>query len=378
MALQRLLSNPITGVQPYDELPITAQIWSEAHGHHHQHRVLHALAAHRPGILYGLHVSVDPGNSNTLVLSPGVAVDTVGRTIIVSRPMRFQLTLPDEVYVILQYDEGEDPEAQVQIGGGVVSWKLVEYRKAYCSTRLPAEPHLEVARIKRTAPDHGARNAANPFDPGADEVNLLYRLHAFPHCAVSGGVGEISYVPSTGDDWKPNRPGLCHLLRSAASQGFALSFRGAPDTGLPPSDDDPILMYMSGKEGYVSFAPSEIGWLRNYLSAGGFLMAEAAGGSAQFRTSFQATAASLGANLRPLGPRHPLLSAFHVFAEAPVGAGTGEILIDDSVGVLFSTVDYGAAWQGALGRKDANSREVIRAAHEFGMNVIAYAAARRR
>jgi len=378
MALQRILSNPITGVQPYDELPVTAQIWSEAHGHHHQHRRLHALAAHRPGILSGLEVTVSPNSPTTLVLTPGVAVDPVGRTIIVSSQMTFKMTFPGEVYLVLQYDEGEDPDAQVQIGGNAVSWKLVEYRKAFPTQRLPAEPHLELARVQRTGADKPVRNASNPFDPAKDEINLLYRLNAFPRCVVGGGVGEISYVPDEGDDWKPNRAGLCNLLRSGASNGFALAFRGAPDTEMPSSDDDPLMLYMSGVTGYLPLSSEDIVWLRNYLSNGGFVMAEAARGSAKFRKSFEATAKSLGADLQPVKPGHPLLSAFHIFAEVPGGgAESGELLIDDKAGVLFSTLDLGAAWQGIVPRRGQGSREIIRSAQEFGLNVVAYAATRR-
>jgi hypothetical protein len=45
-------------------------------------------------------------------------------------------------------------------------------------------------------------------------------------------------------------------------------------------------------------------------------------------------------------------------------------------GVIFSTADYGCLWQGDR-RSGAAGREAIRAAHEFGANILAYAEARR-
>jgi hypothetical protein len=45
-------------------------------------------------------------------------------------------------------------------------------------------------------------------------------------------------------------------------------------------------------------------------------------------------------------------------------------------GVILSACDYGCLWQGER-RGQAASREEIRAAHEWGSNIIAYAAARR-
>jgi hypothetical protein len=45
-------------------------------------------------------------------------------------------------------------------------------------------------------------------------------------------------------------------------------------------------------------------------------------------------------------------------------------------GVIVSACDYGCLWQGER-RGRAASREEIRAAHEWGSNLMAYAVARR-
>ena len=52
---------------------------------------------------------------------------------------------------------------------------------------------------------------------------------------------------------------------------------------------------------------------------------------------------------------------------------------DESGSLLFSSFDYGGAWQGAIGKVDAaEARERVRGAQEFGLNILAFAAYRRR
>ena len=48
-------------------------------------------------------------------------------------------------------------------------------------------------------------------------------------------------------------------------------------------------------------------------------------------------------------------------------------------GVILSTHDYGGAWQGNLAKgDDEGSRDRIRRAIEFGLNVVGFAAQRKR
>jgi hypothetical protein len=57
----------------------------------------------------------------------------------------------------------------------------------------------------------------------------------------------------------------------------------------------------------------------------------------------------------------------------------GAITADLKAGVILSTQDYGAAWQGLVPKPDdEGSRDRIRRAIEFGLNVVAFAADRKR
>ena len=51
------------------------------------HRRLHAVATHRPGIVYGLEVVASKGNKNRITVWPGVAIDSDGQTIVVKNPV---------------------------------------------------------------------------------------------------------------------------------------------------------------------------------------------------------------------------------------------------------------------------------------------------
>lgn len=93
MPIDTLLSQRITGIQPFNELPIDADVWREAHGQHHAHRALHAAWVHRPGIVYGLEAIRSTASDREIVVAPGVAIDEGGgpscwRSRFASRPRR--------------------------------------------------------------------------------------------------------------------------------------------------------------------------------------------------------------------------------------------------------------------------------------------------
>ena len=110
------------------------------------------------------------------------------------------------------------------------------------------------------------------------------------------------------------------------------------------------------------------------FNAGGTLFAEASKGDAGFAKGFAEVAKKVGATLKKVGKDSPLLTAHHMFPACPAGGlDKGEVQADLEKGVILSTNDYGAAWQG-----EVDSRDKVRNAQEFGHNIIAFAARRRR
>jgi hypothetical protein len=315
------------------------------------------------------------------VVAPGFGIDPEGQSVVLPEPVSFTLEERGQSYFTLSFLRTADRKSAVTVGGGQQHYRLVEGRNVVATEDLPTTPYLELARIYRTAKDKAIRDASNPFDPGNDELNLLNRRIAFPHCYADVSVGEMSYVPKSDPSaWKPNRAGLWHLLREGNGRGFHLDFTGPLNLRAALPNPAPVLLYVAGAQGFQPLADAEMDGLRRFLEGGGLLLGEASGGSAEFAGSFRELAGRVGANLQPVGPGDPLLTAHHVFSAPPRGAQeTGTLSVDDTCGVLFSTYDYGAACQGGL--SDLNSpdaRERIRQAQEFGLNIIAYAARRRR
>jgi len=377
--LEQIIARRITGVRPFDELPINADIWREAHNHHHLHRALHAVSAHRPGILYGLEVFASPSRERTVVVAPGVAVDALGQVIVLAEPIYFPVTETRLIYFVLLFQRAVDRDSGVMVSGGEEYYREVEGRDVRQVKELPKGAFLELARLYRSAPDQPVRDAANPLAPGTDELSLLFRETAFPYCPADGGIGELAYVPRTPSvPWNPNRPGLVYLVRQARAEGFHLAFTG-PYNLRDAAATAPALLYMAGTQGF-QLSGEETDGLNRFLEDGGLLLAEASKGGTEFADAVRGLASHLGAGLKPVGAGHPLLTAHHVFPVPPPGGRRdGALEADTDVGIVLGTCDYGGAWQGAVDEPQApDARERVRQATEFGLNVIAYAAQRQR
>jgi hypothetical protein len=141
-----------------------------------------------------------------------------------------------------------------------------------------------------------------------------------------------------------------------------------------PSEPSPLLLYVAAGGEFQPLSDEQLAGLRKYLDAGGTLFAEASKGDAGFAKGFTEVAKKLGATLKKVASGSELMTAHHMFPAPPSGGQEkGDVQVDLDKGVILSTFDYGAAWQG-----EAASRDIVRNAQEFGHNVIAFAARRRR
>ncbi|MBN9502669.1 MAG: hypothetical protein BGO01_02330 [Armatimonadetes bacterium 55-13] len=381
MPIEELIARRISGIEPFNELPIDADVWREAHAQHTTHRFLHAAGSHRPGIVYGLEVFVSPKQERTLVVAPGVGIDQEGRTLLLSEPASFVLEEKGQTYITIAYEDNYDSRSAVTVGGGKKYFRLVEGRQVVATKELPKTPHLELARVDRSGKDKPIKDAKNPFDPAEDELNQLYRVLAFPHCYADGGVGELCFLPTADPGaWKPNRAGLYNMIREANGLGFHLFFDGLFNLRAAGEATDPLLLYVSCEGDFQAINKDQLDGLRRYLENGGTLFAEASKGSDGFVKSFAEIAKGVGATMKPIAKDSPVLRAHHLFASAPPGgADKGTLTGDLEKGILLSTHDYGGAWQGNVPKPDdEGSRDRIRRAVEFGLNVTAFAARRKR
>lgn len=379
MPLQDLLQTRIKGVVPYNKLVIDAGVWRDAHEQHHAHRRLHYTSSHRPGIVYGLDVFLLPGDKSTLVVSPGVAIDSDGNVLLNTNYEKFALNQAGEMYLVINYEDNDDAEHLIELDGVPRSSRVIEGRRLVVIKHLPDEPYVELARIERSSDKASIKSAPNPFDPGVDELNLLHRTLAFPYCAADGSVGELCFVPKTNpDSWKQNRAGLWNMLREGNSHGMHLGFAGLY-VADEHRDDRPLMLYVAGSEEFRPLSSQQTGELTSYLAGGGLIFGEACGGDKGFAEQFQEVAKSLGASLKKVDRNHQLLRSNYTFPVPPNGASAGEVLADLDMGVVFSTMDYGKAWQGDIKGADAvTGRDRVRQSIEFGLNVVAAAQTRSR
>jgi hypothetical protein len=151
---------------------------------------------------------------------------------------------------------------------------------------------------------------------------------------------------------------------------------------LGPGLETYTLVYLVGG-GPFQLSQEEMQALYGYLQGGGTVLIEScrrelASTELPADAAFADLLASLGIQLTPLPAGHRVLVEPFLFAVPPPGFegnGSPQVLIggvSGDQGVLFSTFDHGCLWQGERRGRTA-SREEIRAALEWGENIVVYA-----
>jgi hypothetical protein len=150
---------------------------------------------------------------------------------------------------------------------------------------------------------------------------------------------------------------------------------------LAPGLEAYSLVYLVGRDAF-QLSADEMNAIYAYLQGGGTVLIESCrhgmpDGDPPADASFADLLASMGIEIEELQAGHGLLSDPFLFSAPPPGFETeGEPRVSVGGGVLFSASDYGCLWRG-LRRDRAASREEIRAAMEWGGNIVAYAGQRR-
>ncbi len=377
MSLTDIIKKPMRRLNPYRGLLIDVPTWTAAHDYHRIHQQLHSMSMHSPGIVAGLEVVAWNPPDNSVVIYPGVAVDSEGRVIIVGEPQRFYLQTKEKgtAYIVLQYREV--PQEYTPTPGEQDPQPLytLEAHRLEERRQLPEdEPYVELARVEIAGRSNTISDARDPYQPGANEIDLRFR-------EVSGSrpLGEVAVglVPleAGADGLVRHQAGALALCRAInATTGYRARFRGTVD--LRQEVRGCHLILMTGQE---EFTLAEE-WERNlkaFHERGGVIFGEACGAgitsteqAVAFRQSFRALAERLGAKLTTVERGHPLFTVHHVFAEVPGGVD-GPALIVSGEGIIYSDGDYGCLWDGGRPEKPA-PREAIRSAVELGTNLGVY------
>jgi hypothetical protein len=369
---------PTKRIKPFDGLAVTAQVWDEAHGYHRQRHRFHELLSHGPGIVSGLKViASDPPDTSVYIL-PGVAVDAAGRAIVLNEPVTYDVGDKAEgrLYLLLSY--GERQSKSEEHGPVYVHSEFgIEVQPRPDDTRS-----VELARIRRQKRDAPIFDPQDPAHPGPNEIDLRFRRdvgaatqETVSLAVINVGGGAKSVRHSEGADYMARAFNRCGW----ADGQYRLCVDH--DIAIGPDLAAYALVYLVG-HGAFQLGKEDMEALYAYMERGGTLFIEScrhgnAEGEPAADTSFYNLMSELGVALNELRSDHRLLREPFLFAASPAGFETeGAPRVAVGEAAIFSTYDYGCLWQGEQ-RGGSASREAIRAALEWGSNVVAYAVSRR-
>lgn len=370
---------PARRLKSFDGMVVTADVWDAAHDYHQQQLRYHALLQHGAGILTGLDVIASDPPDSAVFIQPGIAIDAAGRMIIVPEGQAFDLgEAHGPLYLLLSYDESQPRPDQSSAPAGDSPDVLLFVRAQYGLEALstpprPSSAHLELARVLRQDSRAVITNAAVAAHPAPNQIDLRFRS-----CAGSA-------TPPVA------RIAVCYLGASAAhahGRGADALARSLRHAGVQAWVDDAVAMSAQSDlsayalvyvvaHGHFDLVPDEMNALYAYWQGGGTLLLETcADGDVQAaHATLVDMLASFGVTLADMPEEHAVLREPHFFAAPPPGRAARAAALQAADGIVLSTADYGCLWHGQREAGRA-TREDIRAAHEFGHNLVVYAVAR--
>lgn len=386
MTKEKLLEAfPIRRIEPFDGMAVTAEVWQSAHEYHNQQRRFHNMLSHGSGIVTGLEViASDPPDSAVYVL-PGVAIDQAGQAIVLQQPLTFDIGKAEGyLYVLITYGEnsvkgdGTDQPDEEKIPY-VLSGPNLEV-----TPTLPDTFYVELARIDRNGRESPLSDTADVARPGQNQIDLRFRKYVGAVQRESYCVA-VCYIGGAADKWHGR--GLSHLAKAISQLAWTSRsdyFDVWVDDGVRlderVSSGRYVLVYLVG-EGAFHLSQEEMKALYAYWQGGGTVLFESCRrdtpeGGTPADSSFFDALTSFGIKPEPVKSSHQLLDEPYLFAAPPAGfESRGAPVVYAGDGIIFSSYDYGCLWQGER-RDTVPTREDIRAALEWGANMIHYAVAR--
>ena len=364
---QFLQALPAKRIKPADGMSVTADVWEEAHDYHrHQLRAVARLGLGH-GVLTGLNVIASDPADRSVYVTPGAALDGEGNLIVVSKPVAFNLANAiGDVRLYLSF--GESAPRLERLTQDDNALRVRQEYAIEAGDKPPSSAHVELARILRSAKTAPATNPRDASHPVENEIDTRFRRVIGP-----GDAGVLAAgIVQVGRPSPKAVAGINALARSAARAGIRVAVDDAVAPGGSLGKYGLIFILASGA---FTLKADDMKGLYAALQGGATLVAEAAAGDGPAEAGLRDLFQTLGVQLRELGPGHALMGEPHVFGLLPAGAaGAGALLASDN-GVLFSLRDFATLWQGERADGPA-SREEIRAGHEFGQNVLAWAGGR--
>jgi hypothetical protein len=396
MTVEDLSKFQLKRVNPFEGLIIDADAWRDAHDYHRDHLRLHLLAFHFNGIVQGLDVIANSPPDQSVTVQPGIGVDPEGNVIVVPQQQKYRLQTQKAgpVYIVIQFREVPGEPYQPPNGGQPT--RMLDAYRIQERDKLPSEPYLELARIDYDPAGGAIQDIKGSLSPAKNTIDLRHRKISAPatvektapppkkketvatQVEVVPQVEEmvVGYMVLSGTDKALHSAGLQNLVSKATRPGnLIISLKEI--TSLTQDLESYSLLYLTGT-GRFDLDTTQQESLVKFVQSGGTILGEACSegpdaglsrGAKDFGLAFNQLAGQLKHKLESVKRGHPLLSALHVFSDAPPGAENGMLMAGGNV--VYSGSDYGCAWQGGH-QTEPLSREVIRASFEIGENILAY------
>ncbi|MFN8494558.1 MAG: DUF4159 domain-containing protein [Caldilineaceae bacterium] len=362
-----------------DGLTMTGELWEEVQDYHRRSLAAHTVGLHGSGVVSGLQVMASRPPDNHLNVQPGVAVDQLGRVILVPKLQARDLdTLEGTLYLVLEFYESESrPPAAANIEGD--SCYVEVQFKLQVTTALPDTPYVELARLQRRAYPTPITDARDPEQPGVNEIDRRFRRELVPQRPAPVFIG-IVYL---GDDAQTSghASGLGNVARSLRTRN-TLTTWVEQGIALKADLNRYTLLHLVAKNAF-SLTLDEQDLLQRYLQRGGTIFCEACrqdtdGRDPAAHKSFLDLARTLRISLQEMPPlRNDLLDFPYLFGAPPGGFETkAKLFFAMNDGFMISNCDYGCLWQGKR-RGVLPTRSELRDALEWGENLVHYALRRR-
>lgn len=388
MALKDLIRFQFKRVNPFQGLVLDADTWKDEQDYHRNQQKLHTLAFHGTGIVEGLEIKASQPPAFSLIISPGMAIDTEGNVIVVSQSQPYSLVSKDkgQVYLIIQYREIPTAPASPSEEGQAT--RILEAYRIREVARLPDEPYLELARLNFDPSKKNITDARAPSNPTVNEIDLRFRQSAK---APLPGVSEIALHPQPAAEIAPQEKIILGhmavgeasrdlhssgLMKLARQVGFQTEYQAAvEECTLDEAIIRHTLLYVTGK-GPFTISAKKQAVLNSFVQSGGTIFAESCAeqqeaGVKEFGLAFNRLAEQLGKKLEVVQREHPLLDCHHIFSTVPPGAKSEGLLMVGGQ-IIYGSYDYGCAWSGGYNNNPL-PRDIIRGAFEMGINIITYA-----
>ncbi len=368
----------------YDSLMINADRWRKAHEYHRQRQNIHYQSLDQPGIVYGLgvrkieapqEVSAQFRNMLWVQVQPGIAIDWEGNPIVVPEAIDFPFTLPQfssddplTVYLVVSF---RDPE---NLSKKNAQETFLETFRLDQKTVIPIHGEVELCRILW---EPGTTKIEKPQDvlfPKSNQLDLRYRLQAKSRPQANVRIGALDNLPQN------TKENLSSLM--ACVSALYPAFQGVEEVGsvllrTQQSVADYDLFYLSDSD-FKTLKEREFQILKDYLKTGGVLFIEAPTGDRSIETLSALIPERLNIGSLTwdnLGKDHPLRRQPFLFVALPEINRYPIEVWHDGGGIILVEGELSAAW--GFDEELFLSRNDIRTAQEFGINLLHFAWQRR-